>query len=132
MIAKDIHAILASIKPQRIFNLSINTCTITIESRGNIAVDLFHVWSFRIKFGLFLQTLENHFEVNIDTEETLKLVLPTMKSHEGILFNHVYPHHFVVYAIFEVLVPGLFPVESLKAVQAEVLLAVILTITTFE
>ena len=44
-----------------------------------------------------------------------------MEYHEGILFGHVYPHHFLVYAIFKVLVSGLFAVKFLEAVQAEVL-----------
>ena len=63
-------------------------------------------------------------------EENSELVLPTMESHEGILFRHVCPHCFMVYAIFEVLVPGCFAVKSLEAVQAEVLLVPITTIAT--
>ena len=86
-----------------------------------MAVDSFHIGSFRIKFSLFLQTLENHFEVGIDDTGNLELILPTMDSHKGMLFGHVCPHCFIVYAIFKVLVPGLFAVESLKTVQAKVL-----------
>ena len=63
---------------------------------------------------------------------TLNWILPTMKFHEGILFRHVHPHCFVVYAIFEVLVPGCPTVKSLEAVQAEVLSFLMITIATRE
>ena len=66
------------------------------------------------------------------TKEHFELVLPTMESHKRILFRHVYPHCFLIYAIFEVLVPELFAVESLEAVQAEVLLVSIATIAAPE
>ena len=67
-------------------------------------------------FSLILRTLENCFKVSIDNEGSSELVLPIMESHEGILFMHVCPHHFVVCAIFEVLVPGCFTLISLEAV----------------
>ena len=55
-----------------------------------------------------------------------------MESHEGIWFGHVYPNQFIVSALFEVLVSGCFTVKSLKAVQAEVLLMLVLTVTARE
>ena len=55
-----------------------------------------------------------------------------MESPEGILFKRIYPHHFAVYAIFEVLVPEPFTVESLEAVQAEVFSSLDITITAHE
>ena len=58
--------------------------------------------------------------------------LSTMESHEGIWFGYVYPNHFIVSALFEVLVSGCFTVKSLKAVQAEVLLMLVLTVTARE
>ena len=71
--AKDLYVIFAPIKLQRILNLSVSTCTMSTESRGNVVVDSFRVGSFRnettIKFGLFFQTwrrfFQNHFEVRI-------------------------------------------------------------------
>ena len=54
------------------------------------------------------------------------------EPHEGIWFVHVYPHCFMVSPIFEVLVPGCFAVKSLEAVQAEVLLVLVLTVVTCE
>ena len=39
VIAKDFHAILALIEPQRIIDLSICKCDVSAESRGNMAVD---------------------------------------------------------------------------------------------
>ena len=74
------------------------------------------VGSFRIEFGLILQTLEICFKVSIDDEANLELVLLTVESHKGILLGHVNPHCFVVYVIFEVFVPGLFAGKSLVLV----------------
>ena len=96
------------------------------------AVNSFCVWSFRIKFSLFLQTLENRFEVCIDDEGNLELILPTVESHEEILLGHVYPNSLIVHTIFEVLFPGHFTVESLEAVQAEVLSSLTITIAARE
>ena len=45
-----------------------------------------------------------------------------------ILLGHVYSHHFMVYAIFKVLVPGCFTGKSLEAVQVKVLMVSIATI----
>ena len=79
--------------------------------------------------GLILQALKSCFKISIDNKWN---VLPTMESHEGIWFVPVYPHCFIVHTIFQMLVPGRFAVESLEAVQEEVLLAVILTVATSE
>ena len=76
--------------------------------------------------------MENCLEVSVDDERNLELVLPTMESHERIWFGHVDLHHFVVSAIFEVFVPGLFTVESLEVVQAEVLSSLTITIVACE
>ena len=99
-------------------------------------VDFFGIGSFRIEchcpFGLILQTLENCFKINIDDKWNLELVLPTMEPHEGICFKHVYSNCFVVFAIFEVLVPGHFAVESLEADQAEVVFMLVLAVTASE
>ena len=76
-------------------------------------VDLFHVWSFRIKFGLLLQTLENRFELGMDDEGNLELVLPAVESHEAMLFEHAYPHRFIVCTIVVMLVPGCLAVKSM-------------------
>ena len=138
--AKYLYMILSLIKLQRILNLSISTCTISTESRESMAVDSFCVGSFRNgttkKFSLFLQTLkrlfQNHFKVNIYGKGNFELVLSTMEPHKEILFRHVYPHHFIVYAIFIVFVSGCLTVESLEAVQAEVLLVSITTIAAPE
>ena len=97
-----------------------------------MAVDFSHVGSFRIEFGLILQTLSNDFKVDVDDEGNLEWVLPTMEFHRGIFFRHIYPYHFVVYAISEVLVPGPFTVKSLEAVQAEVLSFLTITIAARE
>ena len=56
--------------------------------------------------------------------------LPAMESHEGIWFGHVCPHHFMVFAMLKVLVPGLFTVASSEAVQAEVLSVSVAAIAT--
>ena len=93
-------------------------------------VDFSHVWMIRI--SLFLQTLENHFEVSIDNEGNLELVIPTVESQEGILLGHVDPHCFMACATFEVFIPGLFALESLEAVQAEVIFVLELPVTTSE
>ena len=63
-----------------------------------------------IKFSFLL---ENRFKVGIDIKGNLELVLPTMESHERILFKQVYPNHFIVYAIFIVFVPVCLAVKSL-------------------
>ena len=81
-----------------------------------MAVDFPGVGSFSIEFGLILQTLKNCFKVSIDKEKNSELVLHTIKSNKGILLRNVYLHHLMVYAIFEVLVPGCLAVKSLKAV----------------
>ena len=131
--AKDLYTILASIKYQRILNLSVSTCAINTKSRGNVAVDSFRVGSFRNKTTIkfcFVFLLGNPFEVRICGKGNFKLVLSTIKSHKRILFGHVYPNCFIVYAIFIVFVPGFLAVKSLKAVQAEVLLVSMATIAT--
>ena len=97
-----------------------------------MAVDFSGIESFRIEFDLIPHTLKICFKVDINDKGNSELVLPMIKSHKGIWFRHVYPHHFVVHAIFEVLVPGHFAVESLKAVQAEVQLVSIATVATPE
>ena len=127
VIAKDLYTILSSIKPQWILNLSVSTFTISTESGGNVAVDSFRVWSFMIKFSLFLQTLKNCFEISVYDKGNFELVLSALKPHEKILVWHVYPNRFIVYTIFKVLVPGL-SLESLEAVQTEVIFVLMLTI----
>ena len=98
-----------------------------------MAADFSHVSSFRITFSLILlQNLENCFEVSTDDEGNLELVLPTMESLKEIWFRHVYSHHFMVFAILKVLVPGGFIVKSLEAILVEVLLMSVTTITTPE
>ena len=59
VIATDSHAILASIEPHRILDLSVRKGGISTAFGGNAAVDFFHIGSFRIKFSLILQTLKN-------------------------------------------------------------------------
>ena len=81
-----------------------------------------------MKFGFFLQTLKNRFEVSVYDKGNFEPVLSTMEPHKRILFRHVYPNCFIVCTIFEMFVSGLFAVESLEAVQAEVLLVSITTI----
>ena len=76
--------------------------------------------------------MENHFKVGTDDEGDLEIVLLTVESHKGICFRHIYPHHFVVCTISEVLVPGPFAGKSLEIVQTEVLLVVMLAVTTSE
>ena len=90
VIAKDFHAVLCLIKPLWILDLSIHTSGVHTKSGGDVAVDFPGVGGFRIEFSLILQTLKNHFKVGINDEENFELVLPTMESHEGILFRHVY------------------------------------------
>ena len=97
-----------------------------------MAVDFPGVGSFRIEFGHMLRTLENRFEIAVDDEWNLELVLPMIEPHKSILFGNVYSHHFVVFPIFKVLVPGCFAVKSLNVVQAEVLSVPVATIATPE
>ena len=100
---------------------------ISTESGGNVVVDFSHVRSFKIEFGLILQTLKNRFKVSINDEGNLELVLPTMESHEGILFGHVYSHCFIVYVILEVLAFCFFTLEYEESVQAKVVFMLVLT-----
>ena len=101
-------------------------------------VDSYRVGSFRngttIKFSLFLETLkrlfQNCFEVRINGKGNFEQVLSTMEAHEGILFRHVYPNHFIVHTILRVFVSGCLAVESLEAVQVKVLSVPIATIAT--
>ena len=65
-------------------------------------------------------------------ERNIELILPSMESHARILFRHAYPNCFLVYTISEVLVPELFAVESLEAVQAEIMFVLVLTAITSE
>ena len=96
-------------------------------------VDISHVTGgLGIRIGVFLQTLENCFKVSIDDEGNLEFVLPTVECHKRIPFGHVYPNHFVVCTTFEMFVPGLFTVESLKTVQTEVVFVMVFTVTTSE
>ena len=76
--------------------------------------------------------MENRFKVSVDDERNLELVLLIMESHKGILFGHVYPHQSVVCIIFEVLVPGLCAVKSLKTVETEAVFVLALAVTTSE
>ena len=113
--SKDLYTILTSIEPLRILNLSISKHTISTESERNVVVELFHsaaprsacVWNIRkgttIKFGFFLQTLNNHFEFNVYDKVNFQLVLSTMESHKRILFRDVYPNYFIVCTIFKML-----------------------------
>ena len=127
------HAILASIEPQQILDLSVCKGGISTESGGNVVVNFSHVSSFKVDFGLILQTMENDFKIGINYEGNFELVLPTVKSHEGIFLGHVCPHCFIVYAIFEVLISGLFALKSLEAVQGEeVVFVLVLTVTACE
>ena len=66
----------------------------------------------------------------VDDEGNPELVLPTVESHKEIFFRHVYPHHFMVYRIFEVLVFGFFTLKSLETVQAEVVFVLVRAATT--
>ena len=132
VIGKDFHTILASIEPQWILDLSVCKGGVHAKSGGNVAVDFPGIGSFRTEFSLILQTLKNCFKVSIDDEWNSELVLPTMESHEGILFKQVDPHSFVVYTIFKVLVPGHFTLKSLEAVQAEVVFVLVLAIAVCE
>ena len=90
-----------------------------------MAVNLFRC---TVRVGFFL--IKNHFKVRIYGKGNFKLVSPTMKSHKIILFKNVYPDCFIVYTIFIVSVPGCFAVESLEAVQEEVLSVFITTIVS--
>ena len=94
--------------------------------------NLFRVGAWRIRISPFLHTLENHFKVSIDDEGNLELVLLTVESHEGILFENVYPHRFMVCTIFEVLVFGFLTLKSLETVQAEVVFVLVLAVATRE
>ena len=132
MIVEDLYEILASIEPQQIIDLSVCKGGIHAKSGGSMVVDFSCTGSFRIEFGLILQTLENCFEAGIGNEGNLELVLPTMEFHKEILLGHVNPHHFMVYTIFKLLVPGHFTVESLEAVQAEVLSSLTITVAVHE
>ena len=49
VIAKYFHAIIASIEPQQIPNLSICKGGACTKSRGNVAVEFSHAGSFRIE-----------------------------------------------------------------------------------
>ena len=76
MIANDFHAILAPIEFPWMIDLSIHKGGVSTESGGNVAVDFPSAGSFRIEFSLTLRNLETHFEVGIDDEGNLELVLP--------------------------------------------------------
>ena len=54
VIAKDFYAILASIEPQRILDLSKRKGGIHAKSGGNLIVDYSHVGAWRIRISLFL------------------------------------------------------------------------------
>ena len=54
VIAKDLHAILASTEPQQIIDLSVHKGGIITESRGNVAVIFPGVRIFGMQFGLIL------------------------------------------------------------------------------
>ena len=96
VIAKNLYAILALIEPQRILNLSICKHDINTKSEGNVVADFPGIGRFSTQFDLILKTLENRFEVSVDDEGNSELVLPTIESHEGILFRHVCPHCFTL------------------------------------
>ena len=66
VIAKDFHAVIASAEPQQILYLSICKAGVHTESEGSVAVDFSHVGSFKIEFGLILQTLKNCFKVSVN------------------------------------------------------------------
>ena len=54
VIAKDFHAILASIEPQQILDLSVCKGGVCTKSDGNMAVDFLGVESFWIELSLIL------------------------------------------------------------------------------
>ena len=89
-------------------------------------VDFPGVESFRITDVRGLQALKNHSEIDVDDNWNLELVFPTMESHKG--FRHVHSHSFMVFAIFEVLLPGCFTLKYLEAVQTEVVFVLVLIV----
>ena len=97
-----------------------------------MAVDFSGVGSFWINNMRGLQALKNRFEIGINNEGNLALVLPSMEPQKGICFGHVYSHCCVVFAIFKMLVRGHFTVKSLVAVQAAVLLVLVLAVAASE
>ena len=73
---------------------------------------------------------KNRFEVSIYGKGNFELLLSTMKSHKRVFFGHIYPHRFIVYTIFIIFVPGFLALKSLEAVQAEVMLVIMVVIAT--